>query len=123
MPSSIPETRPIGETQFAAMNMHPAVLGTARERRHALLRIQETVWVKGTLEGAEEIQLGAGELHAHLIDLLYAHAMLAGNGPAHLYTELQDGSAEFLGALDLVGLVRIEHDERVQIAVAGMKDI
>ena len=49
--------------------------------------------------------------------------MLAGQHAAHPNTELQDLGTEFLGALELVLLAGIEQDERVEIAVAGVKDI
>ena len=47
--------------------------------------------------------------------------MLAGDGTTHLDEQFQDGSAEGLGALDIVGLVGIEQDEEMQIAVAGVE--
>ena len=49
--------------------------------------------------------------------------MLAGQHAADLDAKPQDIGAECLGTLDLAGLVGVVEDQRVQIAVAGMKHI
>ncbi len=59
----------------------------------------------------------------HQVALLDADAMLAGEHAADLDAKPQNVGAEFFGALEFVRIVRIEEDERMQIAVAGMKDI
>jgi hypothetical protein len=66
--------------------------------------------------------LGA-ELHAHRVELLDAHAVLAGDGAAHRDAGLQDVGAEQLAAVQLVGVVGVEQDQRVQVAVAGVEDV
>ena len=49
--------------------------------------------------------------------------MLAGQHAADLDAELQDLGAELLGAVEFARLVGIVEDQRMQIAVAGMKDV
>ncbi len=63
------------------------------------------------------------ELHAHRVDLLDADAMLAGDGAADLHAQLQDLGAEMLGAVEFAGLVGVEQDQRMQVAVAGMEHV
>ena len=60
---------------------------------------------------------------AHQVALLDADPVLAGQDAADLDAEPQDVGAKRLGALDLAGLVGVVQDQRVQIAVAGMKHI
>ncbi len=49
--------------------------------------------------------------------------MLAGQNAAHLDAQPQDVGAERFGALQLAGLHRIEHDQRMQIAVPGVEHV
>ena len=63
------------------------------------------------------------ELDAHLTDLLDPHPVLAGDGPSDLHTQLQDLAAQFLGALQLSGVVGVVKDQGVQVAVAGVEDV
>ena len=72
------------------------------------------------MEGA---QLRACELRAHRVDLLDADAVLARDRAADLDAKLEDARAEGLGAFEIAGFVRIEEDQRMQIAVAGMEDV
>ena len=68
-------------------------------------------------------EVGFVEHRAHQVALLDADPVLAGQHAADLDAEPQDVGAECLGALDLARLVGVVEDQRVQIAVAGMKDI
>ena len=49
--------------------------------------------------------------------------MLAGDGAAHLDALLQHLARELLGAVQLVGVVGVEQDERMQVAVAGVEHV
>src|SRR3546814_10551746 len=49
--------------------------------------------------------------------------MLAGQHAADLDAELQDVGAEVLRLLQLARLVGVVEDERMQVAVAGVKDV
>ena len=64
-----------------------------------------------------------GELHRHQVPLLDADAVLAGQAAADLDAELQDVGAERLRLVEAAGIVGVEHDQWVQVAVAGMEDI
>ena len=60
----------------------------------------------------------------HQVALLDADAMFAGQHAADLDAEPQNMSAPKSSArCEFAGLVRVEEDERMQIAVAGMKHI
>src|SRR3546814_5305418 len=69
------------------------------------------------------LQVGLAEHRAHEIALLDADAMLAGQHAADLDAELQDVGAEVLRLLQLARLVGVVEDERMQVAVAGVKDV
>ena len=49
--------------------------------------------------------------------------MLAGDRAAHGHAGLEDLGPEGLGAMQLVGIVGVEEDERMQVAVAGVEDV
>jgi hypothetical protein len=51
----------------------------------------------------EQAQFVGAELVAHLVDLLVADAVLAGDGAAERHRQLEDLGAEGLGALQLAG--------------------
>src|SRR5690554_1718739 len=95
-PCPCSETRQIRMRQFAARNMQSAVLGAAVERGDGLARIEQTVRVERRLDAEEGVQRRAIELLAHLVDLLHADAMLAGDRAAERDRQLQDVGAEFL---------------------------
>ena len=63
------------------------------------------------------------ELHAHLAQLLDAHAVLAGDRAADLDADLEDAAAELLRALELAGLARVVEDARMDVAVARVEDV
>ena len=50
-------------------------------------------------------------------------AVLAGDGAADLDAQLEDLAAERLGALQLVRVVGVEQDQRMQVAVAGVEHV
>src|SRR5687767_12631207 len=76
--------RKIRTLHFTHMHMPAPELGAAREQRHGLARIEQALGIEGALDGVESLQLGGAELHAHLVDFLHAHAVLPGDGAAHL---------------------------------------
>src|SRR3954468_767572 len=63
-----------------------------------------------------------GELDRHQVALLDADPVLARQAAADLDTELQNVLACRFGLLQLARLVDVEHDIRVQVAVASMED-
>src|SRR6266852_1314985 len=63
------------------------------------------------------------ELRAHLVDLLDADAVLAGDRAADRDALLEHLARELLGARELVGTVGVEQDQRMQVAVARMEHV
>src|SRR5262249_29142006 len=100
--------------------MHGPELGAAMECGHGLAPVQQAVRIERALDREEAGELTSAELQAHLIDLLYPDAVLAGDRAARADAELKDAGAEGFGALRLIALVGVEHDERMQVAVAGV---
>ena len=62
-------------------------------------------------------------MSAHQVALFHADAMFAAEDAAHRDAEPQDFGAERFRPLQLARLHHIINDERMQIAVAGVKDI
>src|SRR5204863_4005720 len=75
------------------------------------------------LHVAELRELGRAELHAHLVDLLDAHAVLPGDRSAYGYAQFEDVGGEALGALQLAGNVGVVEDQRMQVAVTRVEDV
>ncbi len=113
----------VGKRQQAAAHMHLAVLGAAGVGGNLLAGVERFARIEGAAEGEKLLALFRAELHAHGVDLLEAHAVLASDRAAHGHAGLQNLGAKFFGAVQLAGLVGIEQDERVQIAVARMEHV
>src|SRR5471030_1711218 len=79
----VSEAFQLREGEHAALDVHAAVLGAARQRGYDLARVQQPMRVEGRLQCQHLRALGLRELHAHRIELLRAHAMLAADGAAH----------------------------------------
>ena len=122
-PATRSKPRQVGKRDQAALDVHLPVLGAAHQRRDDLARIEQAGRIEGPLDGAHPLALGRRELHAHRRQLLDADAVLAGDGAAHGDAEVEDLGAEGLGAMQLVAVVGIEQDQRMQVAVAGMEDV
>src|SRR3954467_15410334 len=100
-----------------------AALGTALQRRHGFAGIEQAMFVKCCFDGMKSLELASVELYAHLVDLFEAHPMLAGDRAAHFDAEFQDRGAISFCALILVAFIGIEHDKRMQVAIARMEHI
>src|SRR5262245_38354935 len=109
--------------QHAAVHVHPTELGTTRERGYGLSGVQQLRGIEHFLDGVNHRELVRVELRTHLLQLLDTDAMLTRDGAANGYTKAQDFAAETLCLLELLGHVGVVQDERVQIAVSGMKDV
>src|SRR5678816_355300 len=79
----ISEPRQLGKREQAALDVHAAVLGAARERRDHLPGIELAGRIEGALEAFHLRPLGGRELDAHRRQLLDADAVLAGDRAAH----------------------------------------
>src|SRR5260370_822175 len=98
-------------------------LGAGVQGRDVLPGIEQARGIEGGLHALEALDLRSRELHAHLVDLLDAHAVLAGDGAADLDAFFQHFARKALGAVELVGIVRVEKNQRGQIAVAGREHV
>ena len=105
------------------MDVHAAEFGAAMQGRDVLAGVEQAARVEGRLDRMEQRQLVGVELRAHLIDLLAADAVLAGDAAAHLHAQLENLAAQVFGAFQLTGLVGIEQDQRVHVAVAGVEHV
>ena len=81
------------------------------------------VGIEGAFHAHLLVEVDLGELHAHQVALLDADAMLAGQHAADPHAQSQDVGAQLLAAPQLVGIVGVEQDQRMKIAVAGMEDV
>ena len=88
-----------------------------------LVRVEQPARIEGRLDAALLVQLARAELHRHQVALLHADAVLAGQAAAHLDAQLQDVGAELLRLVEAVRIVGVEHDQRMQVAVAGVEDV
>ena len=105
------------------MDMQPAELGAAMELREHLAGVQQTVRVEGAFEALLMGEVGFVEHCSHEVALFDADPVLAGQHAADRNAQPEDVGTEGLGLLDLARLVGVVENERVQIAVAGMKHI
>ncbi len=103
--------------------MHLSVLGAALQGGDDLARVEQAFGVEGALDGEHLLAFFGRKLHAHAAELFDAHAVLAGDGAAHLHAGLEDVGAKQLGAVQLIAVVGVKQDQRMQVAIAGMKDI
>src|SRR5579883_1275298 len=117
------EAGQVGMRNPPAMHAQPPKLGTAVQCRHGLAGVEQAALIERALDGMEDLELAPAELHAHLLDLLHADAMLAADAAAFAHAELENLAAEGLRPGEFVRDVGIEEDQRVQIAVAGMEDV
>ena len=98
-------------------------LGAAMQRRKHFAGIEAVRRIEGAFDAHLLLQIRLVEHLAHQIALLDADAMLARQHAADRNAEAQNVEADLLGALDLALVRGVVEDQRMQIAVAGMKDI
>src|SRR6266446_9284584 len=112
-----------GESELAAVDVHAAELGAAVQGRKYLAGVEQALGVERTFEPLLLVEIDLAEHFAHQVALLDADAMFAGQHAAEFDADPQDVGAEGLRPLDLAGPVGIVQDQRVQVAVAGMKHV
>src|SRR6266446_1183509 len=104
------------------MDMDAAEFGAAMQLREHLARIEQAVGIERTFQALLMRQIALVEHRSHQVALLDPDPVLAGQDAADLDAQLEDIGAKSLGALDLAGLIGIIEDQRMKVAVAGMKD-
>jgi hypothetical protein len=91
-------------------------------RRQDLAGVQDVVGIDGALDCAHQVDGHIAVLQRHVGLLADADAMFAGAGAVHADGALGQARGEFLGAGQVLGLVRIGQQHDVEIAVADMAD-
>ena len=105
------------------MHVHVPEFGAAMQPREHLAGIEQALGIEGALEPLLLVEIGLRELHRHQIALLDADAVLAGQYAADLDAAPENIGAEFFGPLELIGIIGVVTDQRMQIAIAGMEYI
>ena len=105
------------------MDMHMAKLGAAVQRREDLAGVEPMRRVEGAFDPLLLFQIDFGKHLAHQVAFFDTNPMLAGQHPANLDAQLQNVRTKFLGTFDLTVNGCIIQDERMQIAIPGMKHI
>src|SRR5689334_15002013 len=103
--------------------MYAPELGAAVKHREHLAGVEQALRIEGAFEPLLLVEVRLRKHRRHEITLLDAHAVLAGEHAADLHAKPEDICAEALGAVELVGIVGVEQNKRMKIAVAGMEDI
>src|SRR5574337_1160572 len=92
-------------------------------RREDLPGVEQPAGIKDPLHLAHGLQVVAGELQRHVVPLLQADTMLAGEAAAHLDAGLDDLGSHLLRLAELPFVPGVRADERVEVAVARVKDV
>ena len=109
--------------QLPAVHPHTPIFRTTIERRDSLARIEQHGRIERAFNGKKHLALAIRELSAHLVYFFDTDAVLTRNSAAIFNTKLQNIGGKLLGALELARNIRVEQNQRVQIAVTGMKYI
>src|SRR5690348_17738829 len=116
------EARQVCERQTAVLDVHVSLFDAGGQSGKDLSRIEQTIGVESAFQTLLLRKISFAEHGRHQFALFQTHAMFAGQDAAHFDAESEDGGAKRFGALKLVALHHVEDDERVKVAVAGMKD-
>jgi hypothetical protein len=81
------------------------------------------VRIEGAFDPHLLVEVGLAEHFRHQVALLHADAVLAGQHAADLDAKAQDIGAKTFGLLQFARHVGVVEDQRMQIAVAGVKDV
>ena len=75
------------------------------------------------MDAAHEIEVGVGEEERHKFGFFHADAVLAGKRAANFDAITDDFGGGHEGPFELSFVTRIEENDGVQVAVAGVKDV
>jgi hypothetical protein len=109
--------------QLTIVHMQSAQLGTTVKNRENFARVQEMPGIESAFKALLLFEIIFGEHHAHQVTFFDTHTMLAGKNTAKLNTGFKNSGTKLLGTLQIPRPVGIKKDERMKIAVTGMKDI
>jgi hypothetical protein len=95
----------------------------AVQGRHGFAWVEQATWIEGRFDRMKLSELGGCELEAHFVQLFDADTVFARDRATDGDTQLENAAAELHRTLELGIVVGVEGDQRMQIAVAGMKDV
>src|ERR1700674_4274556 len=85
--------------------------------------IEATLWVEGAPDPVHRLQVGLVEHLRHERSLVGAHAMLPGDRSAEAQTDAKNIAGDVLSKLLLSRHFGVVQNKRMEIAVAGVKDV
>src|SRR5437016_3409961 len=85
--------------------------------------VEERVGVEEALETEDQVERFSGELARHQLVLFHADAVLACDRAARFDAPDQDLFARRARLFEVAGLARVEENDRVQVAIAGVEDV
>src|SRR5207253_5016248 len=98
-------------------------LAAGRMRGEQLTGIHDPVGVEDAAQPGHEVQIGLAVLEREILGLVETHAVLARDRAAHRDTGVEQRLVRRLRALELLGVPVVVEDERVEVAVARVKDV
>ena len=96
---------------------------SAASSGNTLLGFSSQPGSKARLDAALLLKFMRVELHRHQVALFDADAVLAGQAAADFDAQFQDVGAEVFRLVEAGRVVGVEHDQRMQVAVAGVEDV
>lgn len=99
--------------ELARMDVHGTEFGTSIQRWDILSGVQQCVWVPCCLDTVEQQQFVAVKLRAHLVNFFSTNTVLASNGAADLYAQLEYSSSDGLGFIQLTRYIGVKQNEWV----------
>src|SRR5579859_5134635 len=98
-------------------------VGAAARHREELAWIEQLIGVPGFAYLLHDTQVSFTEDERHFFLLLDTDAVFTGDAAAHFGADLEYFVAGLAHALHFAGDLRVEEDQRVQIAIAGMENV
>ena len=105
------------------MHVQFAQFRAAVQDREYLARIQLALRVKDALDALLLLQVLFIEHRGHELFFLKADTVFTGQDATDFHAQAQDIRTELFGFFQFLRVVRIKQDQRVQVAVAGMKHV
>ncbi len=96
--------------------------GRLGSRKH-FSRIGYFLRVIGRPYPLHDLDIIIREHSGEIIAFLHSDPVLAGDGPPHLHTHLEDPPGQLFRSFQVSGNPTIIKDERMQISIAGVKHI
>src|SRR3989442_317668 len=92
-------------------------------RRQDFAWVETILRIEQHLEVANHVERVRGKQLVHQLILLHPDAMLAGDRSSHGNTMRQNILARVPGFVEIAGLARIEQNDGMHVAVAGVKNV